>query len=145
MKVLIFASRNDLSQKAAESIVNGFVNKNYAEVYFRLTSFLKRLHIPRGNLELILLLIGNHRDLESLIEYKDMLFDIPIILLLPDMEKMTMKQGLKLYPRYISCLNGSLDDVMDVLEKISAKNKAKMIEKLKNKLNKENWPWLKKR
>ncbi len=118
MNLLIFTSKGDESEKSKAKILNDFNHINSVEIYNTIETLLKRLKIPRENLDLMLLLIGNRKDLEDLISFKDLFFEIPIVLVLPDRKKMTVRQGFKFYPRYISYMDSTLKDVTGVLAKI---------------------------
>ncbi len=113
MNLLVFTSK-----KSEERILYNLGRIMRMEVYNNIKAFLKRFHVPKNNLDLMLLLIGNQKDLEDLITIKELFFDIPIILVLPDRKKMTVREGLKFFPRYISYMDSKQRDVEEVLKKI---------------------------
>jgi len=119
LKLLIYTGKGDTSRKSIATISNDFTQRDSIEVYNTPDDLLKRLQVPRGNLDLILLLIDNQKDLEDLILLKNMFFNMPIVIVLPDRKKMTIRQGLKFYPRYIGYADSSLKDVTAVLKKIT--------------------------
>jgi hypothetical protein len=66
----------------------------------------------------MVLLTGNRKDLVDLLHTKDLFFDIPMILILPDHEQETMNLGFKMIPRFISYGDDNFEDVKVVLEKM---------------------------
>ena len=61
---------------------------------------------------------NSKEDLLNLLFIRNLLQDIRIILILPDREKDTIEKGHRLYPRFMSYLDGDLEEVAAVLNNV---------------------------
>lgn len=80
----------------------------------------QRLH---ENLIAVLLPAGKN-ELTALLSLKNLLGDIPIILVLPDRENDTVALGYKLHPRFITYSDSDFLDVATVMTKMKTKMEA---------------------
>ena len=86
---------------------------------FRTTEDLtSRLRQFRHNLEVAVLMASSLKDLQYLVSIQNLFGDIRIILILPDRDQETVSLGHKLYPRFLSYIDGNFADVAAVLTKM---------------------------
>jgi hypothetical protein len=64
--------------------------------------------------------IGDGEDLDALVSLKEWLRDLQIILVLPDQGPATIAKGHLLNPRFVTFVNGDLQHVGTVVEKLVA-------------------------
>lgn len=118
MRLCLFADRkwrhhrlvNDLSVAACDRVP--------VEVYGSLTMLAAALRENRCADTIVILMVANRRTLDRMAALKDLFIDLKIILILPDHSPATVAAGHRFYPRYISYLDGNLEDVAAVLNKM---------------------------
>jgi hypothetical protein len=67
------------------------------------------------------LLIGNEGEMQEILAIRPMLTDLDLIVVLPDRQVETISMGLKLFPSFLTYIDGNLADISGVLTKIIAK------------------------
>jgi hypothetical protein len=85
------------------------------EVFHSIDELTIRFREPRGSLAVMIFIGGSRKDLIDLHDIKNMFFDLPMILILPDRMKETARLGFKLYPRFVTYGDGNFEDVKGVL------------------------------
>ncbi len=78
----------------------------------------KRFGRPRGNIRMMVFLISEQHILDQLIDMKDRIYDLPVILSLPDSRRETLLKGHKFYPRFIMFADGDTVGFEEVLENL---------------------------
>ncbi|MBW1698593.1 MAG: hypothetical protein JRH18_11385 [Deltaproteobacteria bacterium] len=117
MSILLFSSEQHEAGQRVKETINVHVPEQEIEIYHTLETLSRRLHKPNGDLSIMVLVAASKQELQKLISIRD-LFDIPIILILPDRDKETITKGHKLFPRLISYIDDNFKDVELVLEKM---------------------------
>lgn len=120
MGVLLFSSNGKESEEKLIRAVNGLARQHPLEVFHTIETISRRFRQPKKDLELMVVLAGSREDLQSLLLVKDLFFNIPLILILPDSDQETLKMGFKLLPRFVSFKDDSFRDVKMVVEKMLA-------------------------
>lgn len=118
MDALFFSGETKGAAERIQRIIEGQLPGDQIEIHHNIDSLTSRLCQPRYDLTAIVLLTSNCKDLLDLLSIRDMFDDIPIILILPDRERDTISKGHKLYPRFISYMDGDFSDVASVLAKM---------------------------
>ena len=90
-------------------------------VHTDLEQFSICLRAPGCHNKIFLIIASTQKDLFDILLLKNFLNDRHLILIVPDTAKETMSQAYKLYPRYISDIQGDFKDVILVLEKMITK------------------------
>jgi hypothetical protein len=116
MNILFFAENDDKSlNDRLSDFISLRTNFSIMEKVQTIESLRKRLHrLPKG-IDIAILLAKDREQLKELVSMKDFLDGISIILILPDQEKETISNATKLYPSFISSLDGDFILVTDVL------------------------------
>ncbi len=117
-RLIFFAGKNKEIRNKILDIANTLFATEHLNVHKTLENFLTDLQTPDCNHKIILILVNTHEDLLRMLLIKESFNDHKIILILPDTTQRTMTQALKLYPRYISHIQETYEDVMSVLKKM---------------------------
>ena len=118
MKVVLYAqSMKGAGGELCRAIEESVVGKNH-EVCKTTESLSQRLLHPNGDLTVAVLLAGNREELDELVSICESLYDIRVILILPDRDEDTISQGHKLFPRFITYVDADLEMVGVVLSKM---------------------------
>ena len=104
--------------------------KASTRVFHSIEDLAQRLREPKENVIIAVLLAGKEDELMEMLAIRDLLFDIPVILILPDRQQETISKGRKLYPRFLTYADGDLSEIAAVLGKMLEKfEKEKIMEK----------------
>jgi len=113
-KFTIYCNKKNTGQGIL-NIIKTHVPADKIEAYQTIEHLSGRLFEPRGDLIIMVLMASSSQDLLDLLLIRDLFYDIPIILILPDRKKDTVKKGHKFYPRFISYMDSDFSDVSLVL------------------------------
>ena len=120
MRLLLFCNDTKGIGRLLREIVETQVQREDLEIYRTIEALSRRLHRPRGTLSLVVLLAASRKTLSELLLLRDLLNDIPVILVLPDRKADTVSKGHRLHPRFACCMDGDFSDVALVLAKMIA-------------------------
>jgi hypothetical protein len=87
----------------------------------RVEQLKRKLVRFQGKPEIAVLIPGNQRNLAELHSIKELLGELPIILILPGRENDVISKGFSLQPRFVSYADSDFTDVSAVLEKMIAR------------------------
>ncbi|MBA4395608.1 MAG: hypothetical protein C0407_18815 [Desulfobacca sp.] len=118
MEVFLFSNNRKESEKKLVRAINGIADQHSLEVFHTIETISKRIRQPQKKPALMVILAGSREDLNDLYLLKDLFFNIPLILILPDSDQETRNLGFKLFPRYVSFHGGSFRDVQMVMKKM---------------------------
>ncbi len=116
MAVLLFSSEMRRGEYRVRRILKK-LNQD-VEVYRSVVTLSRRFERPRGDIVLMVFLIGRHDILNHMILLKNHMYDLPIALVLPDAERETILKGHKFYPRFITFVESDYSDLSLALQKI---------------------------
>jgi len=118
MRILFFSKNTKgFGEQLQNAIENLFLPEGI-ETYRNIQALSQRLREPfiRGQ---VLVLFASHReDLVEILSLGDLLSDLPVILILPDKDKDTVKKGHGLCPRLLTYGDSSMREVVPVLQKM---------------------------
>ncbi len=98
--------------------MNEVVLKKHIENYHTLKNFSIRLRQFWKEPTIAVIYATNRRELSKILAIQNLLFDIHIILILPDTKNETITNGHKLHPRFLSYVDSDFKDVTAVLKKM---------------------------
>lgn len=127
MGILLYSKNGRVREERLVRVIHKLPQGHPLEIYHTINGISKRFRQPRGDLMIMVLLTGMRKDLIDLLLVKDLFFDIPTVLILPDNEKETINEGLKMIPRYMSYGDGTFEDIKGVLEKMFRQIERRMI------------------
>ena len=116
--VVIYSTSNSGPGERLRQAIETVVPKENTEVYRNMASFSKRLHGPHGGVDVAILLAARTRNLLDLLSLQDLLWDLKIILILPDSNPNTITKGHTLRPRFVSDCNSDFQEVAAVLQRM---------------------------
>ena len=79
------------------------------------------LHKPLNGVDAAVIFRATRKGLLDLLNLRDALLRLPVILILPDQKNETIAKGHSLRPRFLSYMDSDFSDVRDVLQKILEK------------------------
>ena len=119
MKILIFCSKD--KDFKVTNLISSIENRLLPD-NLELCSHISALKIkmtPLGQRPNVAVLIAsNLEELNQLVEMKDLFFDVPVIVIIPDDNQENISLGHKLHPRFLSTINGSLEAIPYILLKM---------------------------
>lgn len=117
MRLVVYVTEQTLLERLNR--LAGF-SRQYrpVQVLRNLTVLHSALRRSPGGCGLLLLLIASVAELKRVVRLADLLEDQRIILVLPNRDRKTVALGHRLYPRFISCVDGDLQDVDKVMAKM---------------------------
>lgn len=118
MRLLFYLHVKNGAGKRLQRLILSLVPKEKIEIYHDFESLRLRLHRPKYDLDVAILVTGGGEELDGIIAIRDLLRDLRIILILPNRESDTISMGHKVGPRYISYIDGDFKDVAAVLRKM---------------------------
>jgi len=119
MSVLYFASVVDgIGERLQAAIEASVPVQERIEVYRKVDDLTYRLRQLRSNLTVAVILAANQDELTNLVSIKELIRDLPVIMVLPDREQVTIRKGFGLWPRYVTCVDSDFSDVAAVLNKM---------------------------
>ena len=118
MHLLFFTPFNNEAGKRLQGIIEGIVPEKNMEIHGTIDSLSQRLRqIPEK--PYIAVLIASSRELLSdILNIRKLFRDIRIILILPDRDETTISHGHRLYPRFLSYMDGDFREVAAVLRRM---------------------------
>lgn len=116
--LILYANGTGEAARRLEKIVLAKAEEAQTEIYSTIYDLCKRLRQPTYTIAVIVLLAKTPQDLRDIYSIRNFFQDLSIILILPDNEEYTVTKGLKLYPRFLSCVENDLTDVAIVLGKM---------------------------
>lgn len=118
MNVLFYSSADDEIGRHLQKIIGEIVPEDAIEIYRTIHHLTGRLHRPRYNLNLAIVMAASREELSEIVCLSDLLWDMRIILILPDDQRDTISKGHLLRPRFLSYADSDFSDVAAVLTKM---------------------------
>jgi hypothetical protein len=117
-KVILYARVMEGAGEKLFQFIQSMTPAQETEIYDSIDQFSQRLRQPRGELTVAVIIANSKEDLLNLLFIRNLLQNIRIILVLPDREEETIEKGHRLYPRFVSFLDGNLEEVAVVLNNV---------------------------
>ena len=122
MNIILYLSKKETEAGARliNKISSNFYYENI-EVFDHMDNFKKRIHSFPRKIDVAVILTVDSTQLSDILEIKEALEDMEIILILPDQDKDTVSKGMTLYPRFLAYTDSDFDDVSAVLGKLGSR------------------------
>ncbi len=101
------------------SAVAPFVSQGSLEVFPDLKSFSDGIRRPKNALSIALIWNPTKEDLRKVGSMRDLLSGVRILLVLPDQEKETIALAHKIFPTYITYIDGDIFEIVSVLKHLT--------------------------
>ncbi|MCF8084998.1 MAG: hypothetical protein K9M96_18115 [Deltaproteobacteria bacterium] len=119
MNTLYYRSPHHEVGQRLQKTVESVMPMGVLEVFHSLADFCQRLRrIPLQPPGIAVLFAETRDELSEFIGVRDLLKDLRIILVLPDLDEETVSRGHALYPRYLTYVSSDFGDVQAVLERM---------------------------
>lgn len=128
MSVLLFLTESNNSVfEPLRAVVENSVPDGILQISDSFTDLPDRLRAVRNGARIAVLVARNREELEELISLDYLFDDILIILVLPDLQKDILSRAYKLYPRFITDMNGDLNTISAVIRKMLKRERSRAI------------------
>ena len=117
MTILFFDNKNEIGNEIQE-VMGKQIKKEGIEIYRTAENLYSRFHMPKADISIMVLLADSKTVLIDLFLIRNLFFDIPIILILPDRDEETISRGHKFYPRFVSYVDSNFSELALVLNKM---------------------------
>lgn len=120
MKLLLYSPMTAGAGKRLQRVIGTLVPKKETEAYQTIDSLSHRLRqpSPADNAAVAVLLAATKEDLLDMLSIKDLIWNLRIILILPDTDDDTISQGHTLRPRFLTYADSDFAEVAEVLNKM---------------------------
>ncbi|MCF8130383.1 MAG: hypothetical protein K9N10_17880 [Deltaproteobacteria bacterium] len=118
MMIIYFSdAKNEAARRLLKEIQAKF-SGHQIEIMPTIKALWERFRQPLIELAILILAPQNRSQLKELIQMSDLINDHPILLVLPDRDLRTVSMGHKLYPRFVSYLDGDVLSLLAVLTRM---------------------------
>lgn len=118
MQVLFYSSGDDQDAKRLEAAVHKVIPEGRIETVKELDDLRKRLRTPVEPDSVLVLLASDREELQRMQPFCALLSEIYVILVLPDLEKSTIRLAHHLLPRFLSRKASDFADLKVVLNRM---------------------------
>jgi len=118
MILLFYAREEHGAGERLQTLIEELVSEDNIEICMTIGSLFQRLRQPTYDLSIVVLLAADSQDLTELLSVRDLIWDLRLILILPDREAGTIAKGHILRPRFLTYLDSDFADVTAVLKKM---------------------------
>jgi hypothetical protein len=123
MQLLFYSSTADQDNKRLQAAVHKAVPPGRIEIFKRLDDLRERLRTPVEPDSVAVFLASSRKELQDIQSLRGLLTEVYIILVLPDLNKGTIKIAHHLLPRYLSQKGSDFADLKVVLRKMYANSR----------------------
>jgi len=118
MQLLYYSSTADQDNKRLEAVVHKVIPAGRIEIFNELDDLRERLRTPVEPDSIAVFLASSRKELRDIQSLRGLLTETYIILVLPDLNKGTIKIAHHLLPRYLSQKGSGFADLKVVLNKM---------------------------
>ena len=120
MNVIFYTSKFDVIAQRLMGNIAPLIQHDKLEIVQTLEGLIQKLQavILDYNKTIAVIITKDRDELNKIIKLGNFFDDLNIILILPDREINTMAMGHKIYPRFVSYIDGDFTEVKAVFEKL---------------------------
>jgi hypothetical protein len=118
MNLLFYSTVTDGAGERLLRVIEEVVPAEKTEIYRTIDTLTRRLRQPAHHPTIAVLFAASRQDLLEIASIKELIWNLRIILILPDREKDTIAKGHTLRPRFLTYSNSDFADVAAVLRKM---------------------------
>ena len=115
MTVLFYSTKKNDAEERLFRVVELLLPEKKIELYRSIDDLSRQLRQPVFSPRIAVLLASSPEELENIISIRELLEDIKIILIVPDINPATLARGHTLRPRFLCDCNSDFVDVAAVL------------------------------
>jgi hypothetical protein len=113
--VMLYSASNGAQGEKLLQVLKTVVSEDDINLYQTIEALSIGLRQPRNDVNIAVLVASSKEDLGHLLSIRDTLWDMKIILIVPDSDRDTIAQGHVLRPRFLSICTSDFVDVAAVL------------------------------
>jgi len=117
MSLILYSSETETGNRLQVLMKSAFPQKDL-EVCKTTDALCQKLQHCFDATVVVVLIAGSREDLHDLLSLQKLLSDLRIILILPDRDRDTTRRAHDLRPRFLTYVDGNLDDVAAVVRKM---------------------------
>ncbi len=117
-KILLYGPSRHRGSGKFQSMLRSLVGEERMEIFDRIEAFSQRLKKPRGNVNIAVLMAPTKGALRDIISLGELLLDLRIILIVPDMKPETVSTAHQIAPRFVTDCGSDLQTTKKVLQKM---------------------------
>jgi len=118
MKLLLYAAATQGAAERLQRIIAPLISEREREIYRTIADLSHRLRQPMSSLCVAVLLAATRSELSALLSIRELLADLRLVVILPDLERETVARGHTLRPRFVSHIESDFTDVAAVVNKM---------------------------
>ncbi len=118
MNLMIYTSLTNDASKRLINVIAGLSAKENTEIFNTLDSLTSRIVKLRRDQTVVVLVASTEREIFSALSFNKLFQEYKLILILPDRDDQTTLMGHRLFPRFVSYVDGDFSDVEAVLKKM---------------------------
>ena len=115
MAFLFYASTSGKTVKQLQMLIRTSIPEEEIEIYRSFGSLSHRFQKPLNDLNVAILFASSMEDLSNILSLKDTLWDMRIILIIPDRNDETIVKAHQLRPRFLTYADCSPTEIVEVL------------------------------
>ena len=124
MQLLIYSDRDDKNSQRLEAAVHKIIPEGRIEHFRSLEDFRERLRKPIEPDSVAVLLASSREELRQMQLLRELLTELYVVLVLPDLTKDTIKSAHRLLPRFLSQKDSDFKDLKEVINKMYVNSQA---------------------
>ena len=117
-RLLFYAHKNDPDGRRLVMAVAAAIPEGSLEIYRDLQELSRGLRTPGRAGSAAVIMASSAEELKDSFLLKDLLADIPMLLVVPDQEELTLQWAHQMMPRFISRKDSDFSSLTKVLEKM---------------------------
>jgi len=118
MKILLYAEKKDPSVERLERMIKTYFDQLDFLTCRTIHSLTDELLRPCGYLRIVVFFVSRKEEFSTLGNIKKMLWNVRLILILPDNEIQTLLKAHQFFPRYLSYVDSDFKAVVTVLKRM---------------------------
>lgn len=119
MKIIFFAPGDERGNQHMHNLIDSFTVLSGLEIYRSINTLKQRLFKPHGTPTVVVLFVTGPETLREIIDIRELLGEVKVILVLPDNRPETVAQGHLLRPRFIAYADTAASEINAVLQKMA--------------------------
>lgn len=121
MHFIVYSQNIEWAEHRLKEAIRGVVADNNIHICDDLNGFVDRFRQSFGSLRIGIVVLHSIEELNDLLVYRNVLRQIWTIIILPNRDPQTITKAYRLWPRYISDLDGDLSDIRGILSHIKGR------------------------
>jgi hypothetical protein len=130
MPLLFYADKGEKNSQRLEAAVHKIIPEDRIEHFKSLKNFRERLRKPVEPDSIAVLLASNRKELQQMQLLRGLLTEIYVVLVLPDLQKPTIKNAHHLLPRFLSQKDSNFEDLKKVINKMYINSQASLSQEI---------------